>query len=273
MITDPSQSNLQKALRAFLIDVLPSGVEVIAAQANRVPEPSTSNFVVMTPTRMQRLRTNVSTEEDVKFTGSVSGTTLTITSVDFGAVVVGSELFGVGVATGTTIVSQDSGTDGGAGTYTVSVSQTIASEVLSAGRRVVEQAVEWTVQLDFHSADTSAAANMATVVSTLIRDPYGIDQFEGQSPNYGVVPLHADDPRQAPFINENQQFEWRWVLEACLQVDHTVSLVHQYADSIDLVTIDAELYPFPPPFEGGYLLWKGNNLAWRGSFLAWRLSS
>ena len=77
---------------------------------------------------------------------------------------------------------------------------------------------EATVQLDFHSAGTQAS-DYAETVSMLLRDEYGVDFFAALAPPLnGVFPLHADDPRHMPFVNDSQQMEWRWILEAHLQV-------------------------------------------------------
>jgi hypothetical protein len=65
------------------------------------------------------------------FTGSISGTTLTISAVSSGTVAVGYLVNGGGIASGTTITALGTGT-GGAGTYTVSASQTISSEAMTA---------------------------------------------------------------------------------------------------------------------------------------------
>lgn len=66
------------------------------------------------------------------FTGSISGNILTITAVSSGTLVVGGLLSGTGVATGTRVVSQISGTAGGVGTYAVSIpNQTVASTTIS----------------------------------------------------------------------------------------------------------------------------------------------
>lgn len=59
-------------------------------------------------------------------TGYISGTTLTVTAVTSGTLEVGQTIYGAGVTTGTTITALGTGT-GGVGTYTVSVSQTVAS--------------------------------------------------------------------------------------------------------------------------------------------------
>lgn len=61
------------------------------------------------------------------FTGSISGTTLTVTAVASGKLIVGQVLTGNSATANTTILSQASGTTGGIGTYTVSISQTRSS--------------------------------------------------------------------------------------------------------------------------------------------------
>jgi hypothetical protein len=72
------------------------------------------------------------------FTGSISGTTLTVTSVAAGAILVGMEIFSTngtlssGVTAGTTIASLGTG-KGGTGTYVLNVSQTVSSRTLYAG--------------------------------------------------------------------------------------------------------------------------------------------
>ena len=60
------------------------------------------------------------------FTGSISGTTLTATSIT-GSIYAGQNLRGANVAPGTAIVS------GAGGTWTVSVSQTVASTAMTSG--------------------------------------------------------------------------------------------------------------------------------------------
>lgn len=66
-----------------------------------------------------------------KFTGSISGTVLTVTSMDGGVISVGDSLWSDSVASGTAISSLGSGT-GGVGTYNLSLSQTLASSTLIA---------------------------------------------------------------------------------------------------------------------------------------------
>jgi len=197
----------------------------------------------MTPIRIDRIETNLDSDEDCKLTGTIAGTLMSVSDVLSGEIALGANIFGVGVAANTVVVAFGTGT-GGLGTYTVSVSQSVGSETLSAGQMTITQGAEITVQLDFHSADLTAA-DMAQAVSTALRDPYGTTFFAGLAePLNGVSPLYADDPKQTPFINEAQQYEWRWVLDAHLFIAQTVTVPQEYADSavIDLIDVPVQ-YP------------------------------
>lgn len=234
----PTQDDILTTLRSFLLAILPSGTDVILAQVNRVPEPSDVNFVIMTPIRRRRLATNITEADDVAFTGSIAGTTLTVSAVEFGALSVGFPVFGVDVAAGTIIASLGTGT-GGVGTYTVSPSQTITSRTLAAGVSLITQKAEFAIQLDVHgpqSADSSAT------ITTLMRDGFAVDAFAAS--NVNIAPLYADDGRQIAFQNAEQQWEDRWVIEALLQADQTLLVPQQYATvlSVDILNVDA-VYP------------------------------
>lgn len=235
-----TQNDVQIALRKFLVAALPASYDIVIAIQNRVPQPKSSNFVVLSPVRFTRLRTNIDTAADVRFTGSIApavlpatGGVMTVTVIDFGVIRIGAVVFGVDVEDGTEVLSQVSGPAGGAGIYTVSQSQTIASEVLSTGQKEIEQGAEVVVQCDFHTADNTAA-DAAQMVATLFRDEYGVQLFADQEPNAGVVPLFADDPRYMPFWNDQQQAEWRWVVDAHMQINQVVTVPQQYADSVNV---------------------------------------
>ena len=251
MNISPTVDDVATALKTFLAAVLPATgsdgkpVSILLAMQNRVPEPSGTVFVIMTPIRFVRLATNVDGDSDVKFTASITGTAMTVSAVQTGGVEAGAAMFGVGLVPGTVVVSQTSGPAGGAGVYVVNPGQTLSSRTLSAGTKSMTQSAEVTVQLDFHSAD-GTAADLAQTASTALRDEYGTTFFAAlQAPLNGVSPLHADDPRMMPFQNDQQQWEWRWVLEACLQVDQMVSPAQQYADAGTVVVKDVDAV-FPP---------------------------
>ena len=64
-------------------------------------------------------------------TGSISSTTLTVTAIQSGKLVVGQTIAGSGVTSATTITALGTGT-GNLGTYTVSASQTVSSTTITA---------------------------------------------------------------------------------------------------------------------------------------------
>jgi hypothetical protein len=78
-------------------------------------------------------------------TGSIFGTTLTVTAVTSGALYVGAVIEGTGVTVGTTITAFVTGT-GGIGDYTVSASQTVASTTITSNVTVtVSNGANWVV--------------------------------------------------------------------------------------------------------------------------------
>jgi hypothetical protein len=54
---DVTDDMIMTALRGFLLGVLPDGTEVVQGQANRVPEPTGDDFVVMTASGRRQLST------------------------------------------------------------------------------------------------------------------------------------------------------------------------------------------------------------------------
>lgn len=237
-------------LKASLAAVLPATLEIVQAQDNRVPEPQGSDFIVMTPMRRDRLETNVDTPFDCVFTASINaglaGGTMTVTAMSFGTITLGNQVFGTGVAASTLIVSQLSGSVGGTGVYAVSVRQTIPSQTLASGVKDLLQSTRFLVQLDVHGPNSG---DNAQVVSTIFRDEYGVDLFSAQCLALGldqsaVVPLYADDPNQVPFVNDQDQYENRWVIEAYLQANEHLTTPQQYTDTV-IVTNVSVLTAFP----------------------------
>jgi hypothetical protein len=73
----------------------------------------------------------ISAPSSAIFTGSISGTTLTVSVMQSGTIAVGQAIFGQGIAQNTVITALGTGT-GGVGTYTVSDSQTVASTAINS---------------------------------------------------------------------------------------------------------------------------------------------
>jgi hypothetical protein len=237
-VPSPTQSQIQTVLGNFFQSILPSGVEIVQGQDNRVPEPSGSDYVVMTPLFRDRFATNEDTYADCAFTGSISGTVLTVTAVQYGVIAVGSPVYGANVAANTTVTALGTGT-GGIGTYTVSPSQTVASEAMAAGIGLYLQKTRVTFQVDVHGPNS--ADNVQTI-STLFRDDYAYQFFVAQG--FDVVPLYGDDPKQIPFINGEQQYENRWTLDVVMEANATVTAPQQFADQLAVTVTEVEAdYP------------------------------
>lgn len=168
----PTDDAVLTAVRSLLLAALPSGWEVIAGQANRVPEPQGLNFVVMTPARRTRLSTNTDTWDR---------------------------------------------------SDAAPVSIDIAHDV------------EVGFQLDIHGP---GGADAGSLISAVLRDAWGVDFLQST----GVTPLYATDGRQVPFLNAENQYEDRWVIEAAFQIVPTVSTPAEFA-----ATLDTTVYP---PIEG-----------------------
>jgi hypothetical protein len=225
-------------LRSFLLSVLPSGVEVVRGQDNRVPEPAGTNYVMMTPLMRERLETNVDAYSDVAFTGSIAAATLTVTAVSLGAIAVGAQLLGNNLAANTVVTALGTGT-GGIGTYTVSPSQTVASQIMAAGTQALLQPTKVTVQLDVHGP---ASADNVQIITTLFRDEYAVDQFT--TSNFDVTPLYAGEPHQIPFLNAEQQIEERWTVDVVMQANPIITVPQQFASQLEAILTDVQAqYP------------------------------
>jgi hypothetical protein len=100
---------------------------------------TTSQAVSQSDAVNQRITLTGNTGSSYTFvgTGSIYGTVLTITAVTSGALSNGSVLSGAGLSNNTTIVTQLTGTPGGVGTYTVSISQTVASTTINANNGTI----------------------------------------------------------------------------------------------------------------------------------------
>jgi len=237
----PNQDDMFAALATFLGEFMPADCPVVRGQINRVPEPGARDFVVMWLLRAPRLTTNIDSYEDVAFTASIAGTVMTVTSLEIGTIEVGALLYGTGVNGSTTIGEQLSGTLGGIGTYAVGPSQNAASQPMAAGGTVMMQPTDVVFQIECHG---EGGANNAQVISTMMRDAVGVARFNELNPN--LTPLYADDPRQVPFINENQQYEDRWIVEAHIQANQSVRFIPtQFADAatIELIEVETEVVP------------------------------
>jgi hypothetical protein len=209
---------------------------------SRVPEPIGGDFIVMSSLSQPRLATNLTTYADNIFSGSITGTTLTVSAVTRGVVPIGALFidsnFPSGVAPGTTIVSQLNDTSCGVGTYKVSKAQTLTARMLYAGIRTDIAAAEWLVQLNVHGPNSG---NNVRTIDTLFRSEYAVDYFTAQK--QPIAPLYCDDPRQATWENAEQQMEFNWTIDLHMEIDVAIGTQQQFADRVKVPAINAGALP------------------------------
>lgn len=115
---------------ALTSDLVPSVIGVLNSSAGQVK--ITDNGVnVYLVDGAYRYTWRISSPANAVFTGSISSTTLTVSSVSTGTIAVGQSVYGVGVTAETVITALGTGS-GGAGTYTVDVSQTVSARSLNS---------------------------------------------------------------------------------------------------------------------------------------------
>lgn len=89
---------------------------------------SNRTWITINGDRLLPTATNYSSSAE--FIGSISGTTLTVTSVTKGKLNIGQEISSIGIVLGTNVIAYISGF-GGVGTYEVDTSQTVASATIT----------------------------------------------------------------------------------------------------------------------------------------------
>ncbi len=106
------------------------------------------------------------------FTGSQTGTNLTTTAVT-GLISVGDLIAGTGVAALTTIVSQTSGTTGGAGVYVTSLSGTASSAACTASSTVLDVTVDTDHAIAVGQTLTGTSVAAGTLITAQISGTAG----------------------------------------------------------------------------------------------------
>ena len=106
------------------------------------------------------------------------------------------------------------------------------------GMTTVTAARQITVQTDFHGPSSSEASEAAAI---MFRDPYGCAFLEP----YNIAPLYCSEPRQAAFLNAEQQEEERWIVDFVLQSGLQLQVPQDSATSLDVGIISVEA-SYPP---------------------------
>lgn len=100
----------------------------------------------------------------------------------------------------------------------------------------IEQGTRLTVQLDCYGL---LSGDWAAILSTLLRSDYAVGVLAPE-----VAPLYADEPKLAPLVNSERQYEQRWIVGGVLQYNPvtTTPIESATALDVDLISVD-ERYP------------------------------
>ena len=147
-------------------------------------------------------------EKTSEFTASISGTTLTVTSVAFGTLSIGESISGLGIVANTKITDVGTGL-GGVGTYIVSQSQTISSMTmfagsvyLGAGQLVNVSSIGETTEIEAKGAVITMSGIPSSFLSLALSEPYqgrscriffGMWLSSGEISTEGDVPVTTED--------------------------------------------------------------------------------
>lgn len=152
--------------------------------------------------------TVVGTQEEVGMyagcvcTGSISGTTLTVTAVTSGRLRVGMTIAGTGVTAGTTITDISGLNAAGTGTATVSASQTVASTTITGSGFFLEMPDFSRTIFAAHNEVTLIAVAQGVTLSSLLADDLATAGNLGLHISAGNTQFFAVDANAAT-VNTN----------------------------------------------------------------------
>ncbi len=130
-------------------------------------------------------------------TGSITGDQMTVTAVGSGVVRPGTTLSGTGVASGTKVVSQVSGTTGGVGVYTVSIpEQTVAAGTTISGT--------------YGTLTVSAVGSGAIAVGQVLSSGGTVTQFITGTGGTGTYATNDNTVVGSGTLTANSNIETKW---------------------------------------------------------------
>jgi hypothetical protein len=111
-------------------------------------------------------------------TGSIAGTTLTVSAVTTGVLTPGQTISGTGVAAGTEILSQLTGTTGGVGTYQVSgAAQTVSSTTITGSGGTLTVSAVASGQLALGDALSGSGITAGTAITQFLTGTGGTGTY------------------------------------------------------------------------------------------------
>lgn len=103
---------------------------------------------------------------------------------------------------------------------------------------IIHMLGEHTVQVDFCGQDEQTVMARATRLAVLARDGVAVEFFK----QHGILPLYAEDVRQAPYTNEQRQWETRYIVTLHLECWHDVVIPRPAFTNVDIKIEDVDVH-------------------------------
>jgi hypothetical protein len=99
---------------------------------------------------------------------------------------------------------------------------------------------QFSIQVDCYGVN---ASDRAVAISTLLRSPYGCDQFTASG--FDIQPLYAGDAHQMPLVDGESKYTERWTFDCVLQMNPVLTVPQQSATALSATIKDVDR-TFPP---------------------------
>lgn len=150
--------------------------------------------------------------QSASFTGSVTGSVLTVSALSSGAINVGDVLSGTGVPANVTVASRGTGT-GGTGTYNLSASLSVSSEAMTTATLTMvhteTQQYETTFQFSALATQNPAtptqytASDVVNLIASILQSSVTIAALQA----HGVGIERITDVRNPYFLDDRDRYE------------------------------------------------------------------
>ena len=110
-------------------------------------------------------------------------------------------------------------------------------DTYTATTKTVERRTQYTIQIDCYG---TLASDRALTIAMILRDSYAANQFAALG--YDMAPLYAGDATQMPLIDGEEQYEERWTFDAVLQVNPSITLTEETANTLTVGLVPADVF-------------------------------
>ncbi len=106
----------------------------------------------------------------------------------------------------------------------------------TATTETVMMPTEYHIQLDAYGP---TGGDIMQILFTVFNSGDAFDSFNAMTP-VGIYPLYSEIPHQHPLVDEEAEYEVRWIMDVCLQYNPTLTTTAQTASTVAVGIISVE---------------------------------